>query len=722
MLSSKQIKIFISSTCFKMYKLALVTFFLAASTVQNVRAQGICDLPESGTMELTGSCNFNTGLCGYEFPSTLWYVHTESFGGLIYGKIRGDDTGEKQTFALFQSNDPKVNDSVIVNSSIVSPVIYTSPVCLKFWFLMPNQNSKLVVNSVDQRTNVSTTVYQYVYKPASQWREAKVFIDPGSAYRLEFLSAKENSYGYVGVDHIQVLIALTTTLVPTTGPTTFSTTPTTVPPTTTATTTTSTTPTTTPTATTTTSTTTTPTTTTTTPTTTTTTTTPTTTTTTPTTTTTTPTTTTTVSTTRSSTMCTCKCPAVPTICAGAPIPTTTPVAPPTICDLPADQRSVIQQFSCNFDHGPCGFSVSTYPHLWEITYNRYGDPDVGEIFGDHSPEALGGYVLFNTYNHHVQNNTEHVFYSPTLLPSTKYCLTFWYNMPNNESRLQVDAVLDNGNILLLWERTSLETNGWVKVQVAIRETSYFRLQFRAWKDNDLSFFAVDDIQISTEKSIFPRILRSIRQSQLTDTADDSPSCIYMCTCPPYHVINCNTLTQSPPYTRSCEDLTGAILEMDGSCNFDDGNSCKYELPVYPHLWELVRFGYGNESIGVIDRDTSKEGDGFYAAFTTDSYRVPVGEGGAMRSPPMLLAGELCLSFRYNMPTVNSAIAVYRDSGSRRTLLWAKSHVLSKGWQQATILLAVNETFQIVFSSEKSGLEGYFAIDDIRLYSHVSTDA
>jgi hypothetical protein len=60
--------------------------------------QGICDLPSNDTVELGGSCNFNNGGCGYLFPASLWNIHTESFGGLIYGKIRGDEG--KKVFLL----------------------------------------------------------------------------------------------------------------------------------------------------------------------------------------------------------------------------------------------------------------------------------------------------------------------------------------------------------------------------------------------------------------------------------------------------------------------------------------------------------------------------------------------------------------------------------------------------------------------------------------------
>lgn len=57
--------------------------------------------------------------------------------------------------------------------------------------------------------------------------------------------------------------------------------------------------------------------------------------------------------------------------------------------------------------------------------------------------------------------------------------------------------------------------------------------------------------------------------------------------------------------QSCKDFTGAILVEDASCNFDDGNSCKYLLPVYPHLWDVMGYHYGNNNLGIIDGDTSK---------------------------------------------------------------------------------------------------------------------
>ncbi|XP_060571257.1 MAM and LDL-receptor class A domain-containing protein 1-like isoform X2 [Ruditapes philippinarum] len=605
---------------------------------------------------------------------------------------------------------------------------------------MPNQNSRLEVYTVQSRDNKTDSVYTHVYSPASQWAEVKVLVNANAPYKFEFRSTKENSYGYVGIDHIQILtekvittestttttIATTTTTTPTTLMTVTTTTQrpieTTEETTTKQTTTEQVT----------------------------------------TTTTDAPTTreqttteqTTLVTTTEllttvkkvlttkgivrlpsttpeittefhpttenlQTTGCSCKCPTVPTVCAGDGPPTTKPVSSPTFCDVPADQRSVLDQYSCNFDHGTCGFNISTYPHLWELASQRYGDPTVGEIVGDHSLEALGGYLLFNTYNNHVQSGMEHVFLSPVLLPFTQYCVTFWYNMPNNESRLQLTAAFDNGTRQLLWKQENQKTNGWTKVKIAFKENSNFRLQFGSRKDDREGFLAVDDIQVSAAKSRFPREIRMRQLANLNGIlADDTSGCT--CTCPAYHVIDCDKSTLSPPYGRSCKDFTGANLVKDASCDFDGGNSCKFTLPVYPHLWDILEYHYGNSTLGIISGDVTKESAGMYAAFTTNDYRVPLGEGGDMTSIPVLHPGKLCLSFWYNMPTDTSSITVFRDTGSNRTVIWSKSHEILKGWQQATVLLNGNETFRIVFSSKKTSMAGYFAIDDIQLYSNVKT--
>lgn len=82
-------------------------------------------------------------------------------------------------------------------------------------------------------------------------------------------------------------------------------------------------------------------------------------------------------------------------------------------------------------------------------------------------------MVFNTYNNHVQNNTLHNFRSPSLLPFTQYCASFWYNMPNSASELQVFAEFQNGTRLLLWQQNGSATYGWVPAKIPLLEDSAF---------------------------------------------------------------------------------------------------------------------------------------------------------------------------------------------------------------------------------------------------------
>ena len=40
-----------------------------------------------------------------------------------------------------------------------------------------------------------------------------------------------------------------------------------------------------------------------------------------------------------------------------------------------------------------------------------------------------------------------------------------------------------------------------------------------------------------------------------------------------------------------------------SCNFDK-DTCQYNVPVYPHLWERASYTFGNKAIGEIPGDQS----------------------------------------------------------------------------------------------------------------------
>lgn len=735
-------------------------FLLVRTTPPPLHTQGhnnICSLPDSDLMEISGSCNFNNGQCGYEFPKSLWSIYVESYGGIIYGEIQGDVEGKSQTFAAFQSNDPKVNETVITTSYISSPTIYTNNVCLKFWFLMPNQNSKLQVFMKDISNNHTSLEFESKYTPAPTWRQIQIMLSSRNPYRVEFVSVKENNYAFVGIDHVQILIErpptttspasqttthvettiqsasatstlerstfllptiseshTTTTFTTTESPTSTKTTAMMFPSTTfitsfistdlTTLTTSSTTDAKTALVT--------------------------------------PSSTfriTELTTTESSTgtttttHCTCDCPTIKPVCADTNISTAAPsIQPKTLCDLPRDQRIIRAKLSCDFDHRLCGYNIPNYPHLWELAAYRYGNQAVGEILGDSSSNSDGGYLIFNTYNSHVQDQMHHAFQSPDLSAFTEYCVDFWYNMPNNQSKLDILARFSDQTDKLLWTTGGVQTNGWTNGYFAVRENFTYKLEFRATKESPLSFFAVDNLEVSAGKSNQSRITRDVSKKQLgdrfseiepvknlvpitddiTEAEDDTATC--SCTCPNVIAVDCGLHSNPPQPVPSCRDSTDAMHVPTLSCDFNNGNPCGYTLPVYPHLWELYRYRYGNETAGVIDGDASPDNDGFYSVFATLNWHVTDGETAEMSSPGYKSNSRLCISFMYNKPTKYASFAVYFQSSGKKELLFEPSTDPTNGWQRASIQTSTNTTFHLLFISKKTGLYSFFAIDDIEV--------
>ena len=67
-----------------------------------------------------------------------------------------------------------------------------------------------------------------------------------------------------------------------------------------------------------------------------------------------------------------------------------------------------------------------------------------------------------------------------------------------------------------------------------------------------------------------------------------------------------------------------IVMTNVSCDFDTG-PCAFKIPMYPHLWEITRYGYGNTRIGVIDGDhTSSKfivGDHCLSLFISEHHEI-----------------------------------------------------------------------------------------------------
>ena len=78
---------------------------------------------------------------------------------------------------MFQSDDARVADTDTMTASIVSPTIPIGRVCLKFWYLMPNQNSKLGVYTTRLSDNTSSLIYQFEYESTSRWKQVVIPVD-----------------------------------------------------------------------------------------------------------------------------------------------------------------------------------------------------------------------------------------------------------------------------------------------------------------------------------------------------------------------------------------------------------------------------------------------------------------------------------------------------------------------------------------------------------------
>jgi len=57
-------------------------------------------------------------------------------------------------------------------------------------------------------------------------------------------------------------------------------------------------------------------------------------------------------------------------------------------------------------------------------------------------------------------------------------------------------------------------------------------------------------------------------------------------------------------------------------------------------------------------------------------------------------GRYCLGFMYNMPTDAATLSVFVMSGGNRTLVWERGARRTAGWQEASVIIDVNQPFQV----------------------------
>ena len=80
-------------------------------------------------------------------------------------------SGIEQKFALFLTTDPKV--PINTTSAIITQAIYDTNICLKFWYLIPNQNSELKVY-VTVGNHRPTVVWETYHQLSSRWKQVAI--------------------------------------------------------------------------------------------------------------------------------------------------------------------------------------------------------------------------------------------------------------------------------------------------------------------------------------------------------------------------------------------------------------------------------------------------------------------------------------------------------------------------------------------------------------------
>ena len=88
----------------------------------------------------------------------------------------------------------------------------------------------------------------------------------------------------------------------------------------------------------------------------------------------------------------------------------------------------------------------------------------------------------------------------------------------------------------------------------------------------------------------------------------------------------------------------------------------------------------------------------YAVFSTNNEHVQPGTKEEIVSQWIPANISICLTFWYNMPTDKSFLEVYKRNTLSDKLLWKRSHLPTKDWVEANVVMYSSETFQVTYSA------------------------
>ena len=90
-------------------------------------------------------------------------------------------SGIEQDFVLFMTNDPNV--PVNTSRAIVTTTITHHNVCLRFWYLIPNQNSELKVSVIGENQTAFLIGHTY-HQLSQQWKKVEVPIQMNVPFKV----------------------------------------------------------------------------------------------------------------------------------------------------------------------------------------------------------------------------------------------------------------------------------------------------------------------------------------------------------------------------------------------------------------------------------------------------------------------------------------------------------------------------------------------------------
>ncbi|XP_077560585.1 MAM and LDL-receptor class A domain-containing protein 1-like [Haemaphysalis longicornis] len=341
----------------------------------------------------------------------------------------------------------------------------------------------------------------------------------------------------------------------------------------------------------------------------------------------------------------------------------TPFAIATMVLLLSTKCSMALADTCTFDSGFCDWQTGNCSSRSCFKIAKVSDMLYGPSY-DHTTHTDNGYCAYAT-----PSRSKTSYPNARLWRSYKgpFCFTAWYHQSGPEHIGARFVAAQHGLVPVDFYITQRRMAGrWQQVRYSEKSTVDTQIEIRYFSLNTLrsGIFAVDDLTITN---------------------------------------------------GSCPEEP-----KDGSCDFDFGDSCGYELGIAPGSWRLED---GRSVFSAPDASTnSRKGGVAYADM------VGTNITSASFTSPQLSARTAvqCLQFFYYLPwkptaseSGNGLRVILKGDTSDDRVIWYRSseYLLSGAWMAADVAFEQKENFKLKFEAvvkSSQGNRAFFAIDAITL--------